>query len=124
MEEGKRLSQLPFIITGPVGYLDFLQLLACARLTLTDSGGVQDEACARHVPCVTLRANTERPETVDVGANILCDSINPDVLEKAVETMLRRPRNWSNPLGDGRTGERVAKLLLDPTVRRIPSGAP
>ena len=53
----------------PVGFLEFLQLEANARLALTDSGGVQEETCILGVPCVTLRENTERPETVDVGAN-------------------------------------------------------
>jgi UDP-N-acetylglucosamine 2-epimerase (non-hydrolysing) len=124
MKGGSRFSQRPFIITPPVGYLDFLRLLADARLTLTDSGGVQEEACARQVPCITLRPNTERPETIEVGANMLCDSINPGELEEAVGAMLRRPRNWPNPLGDGRTGERVAELLMDPSVRRVPSGSP
>jgi len=55
----------------PLGFLKFLQLEANARLALTDSGGVQEEACILGVPCVTLRENTERPETVDVGANVL-----------------------------------------------------
>ncbi len=124
MADAKRFSEAPFILTEPVGYLDFLRLLADARLTLTDSGGVQEEACTLHVPCVTLRANTERPETVTVGANLLCDSTSPGDLEAAVDTMLARPRDWQNPFGDGRAGERVADLLLDPKVRRIPSGAP
>lgn len=124
MPEGKGFLQPPFVTTDPVGYIDFLRLLADARLTLTDSGGVQEEACTLHVPCVTLRANTERPETVDVGANMLCDSTSPGVLEAAVETMLARPRTWSNPFGDGHAGERVADLLLNPDTRRAPSGAP
>ena len=54
-----------------MGYLDFLQLEANAALMLTDSGGVQEEACILHVPCVTLRDSTERPETVTVGGNVL-----------------------------------------------------
>jgi UDP-N-acetylglucosamine 2-epimerase (non-hydrolysing) len=124
MPGGEGFSQPPFIASDPVGYLDFLRLLADAQLTLTDSGGVQEEACALHVPCVTLRANTERPETVTVGANVLCDSTAPGVLEAAVESMLKRPRDWANPFGDGHAGERVVDLLLDPNARRVPSGAP
>jgi UDP-N-acetylglucosamine 2-epimerase (non-hydrolysing) len=55
----------------PVGYLEFLELEANAQLVLTDSGGVQEEACILNVPCVTLRENTGRPETMSVGANVL-----------------------------------------------------
>jgi len=124
LSEGYRFGQDPFITTEPVGYLDFLGLLAAARLTLTDSGGVQEEACTLAVPCVTMRANTERPETVTVGANILCDSTDAGALAAAVEEMLGRPTTWPNPFGDGHAGERVADLLLDPSVRRVPSGAP
>jgi UDP-N-acetylglucosamine 2-epimerase (non-hydrolysing) len=124
LPEGHRFGEKPFITTQPVGYLDFLGLLAGARLTLTDSGGVQEEACTLGVPCVTIRANTERPETVTVGANLLCESMDPDVLAAAVEQMLWRRPDWTNPFGDGRTGERVADLLHDPTARRVPSGAP
>jgi UDP-N-acetylglucosamine 2-epimerase (non-hydrolysing) len=124
MPEGKRFFDPPFLTTDPVGYLDFLRLLADAKLTLTDSGGVQEEACTLHVPCVTLRANTERPETVDVKANLLCDMTSPGALEAAVDAMLARPRDWRNPLGDGQAGARVADLLLDPNLRRVPSGAP
>ncbi len=124
MANGSRFSEPPFITTEPVGYLDFLRLLADAQLALTDSGGVQEEACSLHVPCVTLRPNTERPETITVGANVLCDSTAPGVLEAAVDEMLRRPREWHNPFGDGKAGERVAELLLDPNTRRVPSGAP
>ena len=58
-------------LTEPIGFFRFLQLESEARLVLTDSGGVQEECCILGVPCVTLRKNTERPETVEVGANIL-----------------------------------------------------
>lgn len=54
-------------------FLNFLQVEANARLVLSDSGGVQEEACILGVPCVTLRDNTERPETLEVGSNILCE---------------------------------------------------
>src|SRR5690606_7855113 len=55
----------------PMGYLDFLQLTTHAAAVLTDSGGVQEEACILRVPCITLRENTERPETLHVRANQL-----------------------------------------------------
>ena len=58
----------------PVEFLDFLNLENGAQLVLTDSGGVQEETCILGVPCVTLRDNTERPETLDVGSNMLSGS--------------------------------------------------
>lgn len=124
MPGGDRMLDPPFVVSEPLGYLDFLRLLADATITFTDSGGVQEEACTLHVPCVTLRANTERPETVTVGANVLCDSTEGGALDAAVDQMLGRERTWANPFGDGKAGERCADLLLDPTTRRLPSGAP
>jgi len=58
-----------------VDYLSFLKLESEAELIFTDSGGVQEEACILRVPCVTLRDSTERPETVDVGANVLAGAL-------------------------------------------------
>jgi len=94
----------------PLGYLDFLRLLAEAKLVLTDSGGIQEEACILRVPCVTLRENTERPETVDVGANLVAGT-TPDKIVAAVQQMLSRERRWVNPFGDGRARERIADFL-------------
>jgi UDP-N-acetylglucosamine 2-epimerase (non-hydrolysing) len=96
-------------ITQPVGYMEFLELEANARLVLSDSGGVQEEACILNVPCVTLRENTERPETVDCGANVLAGT-DPDAISRAVRTMMAASRTWQNPYGDGHAGERIAKF--------------
>lgn len=93
-------------LTEPQEYLDFLQLESDASLILTDSGGVQEEACVLGVPCVTLRENTERPETVDVGANRLAGT-DPDAIRRAVRTMYSKTRGWENPFGDGRTAVRI-----------------
>ena len=62
----------------PVGFLEFLQLEANARLALTDSGGVQEETCILGVPCVTLRDNTERPETLDVNPTSYLERMRDD----------------------------------------------
>lgn len=94
----------------PLGFLGFLQLEENARLILTDSGGVQEEACVLNVPCVTLRDNTERPETVEVEANVLA-GCEPDRMLKAVKQMMRRDRNWDNPFGDGKAGKRIMQIL-------------
>lgn len=112
----------PYLAIEPAGYLDMLQLLQHARLVFTDSGGVQEESCTLGVPCITLRANTERPETVQVGANVLCDSTEREVLDRMVDDMLSRPRGWTNPLGDGRAAGRVVDVLLDPSAPLKPSG--
>jgi UDP-N-acetylglucosamine 2-epimerase (non-hydrolysing) len=94
----------------PVDFLDFLQLESNARLILTDSGGVQEEACILGMPCVTLRDNTERPETIEVGANILAGAI-PDRIVECASLMLQKDTNWSNPFGDGKAGERIVKIV-------------
>ncbi len=94
----------------PLGFLEFLQLEANARLALTDSGGVQEETCILGVPCVTLRENTERPETVDVGANVLAGTGSDKIMNCAMR-MLETDTRWKNPFGDGRTGERIVKIV-------------
>jgi len=94
----------------PIGFLDFLHLETNARLILTDSGGVQEESCILNVPCVTLRDNTERPETLEVGANALAGS-DPDRIIQCTEQMLSRENKWQNPFGDGRAGERIVRIM-------------
>ena len=95
----------------PLGYLEFLALHAEAGLMLTDSGGLQEEACCLGVPCVTLRDNTERPESVEVGANQLAGA-DPERILSAARVMRERRGGWSNPFGDGKSGERIVDLLV------------
>lgn len=95
----------------PTGYFEFLNLEKNAALVITDSGGVQEETCILKVPCVTIRENTERPETVHVGSNIVCGTSAQGIV-KGVERMMRADRKWKNPFGDGRTGRRVKDILL------------
>uniref|UniRef100_A0A832HZZ6 UDP-N-acetylglucosamine 2-epimerase (Non-hydrolyzing) n=1 Tax=Eiseniibacteriota bacterium TaxID=2212470 RepID=A0A832HZZ6_UNCEI len=112
-----RLAQQGVALDGalrvlpPLPYLDFLGLHARAALVLTDSGGLQEEACALRVPCVTLRDNTERPESVEVGANLLAGA-DPEAIVAAARSMAARPRDWPNPFGDGHAGRRIVDLLL------------
>jgi len=96
----------------PLDYLSFRMLESCARLVLTDSGGVQEETCILRVPCVTLRYNTERPETLEVGSNVLAGT-EPEVIVEKAEIMLDRKRDWPNPFGDGKAGSRIAGILID-----------
>jgi UDP-N-acetylglucosamine 2-epimerase (non-hydrolysing) len=106
------LDHESIILTEPLDYLSFLVLESKAKLILTDSGGVQEEACILKVPCVTLRDNTERPETLEVGANIIAGTEPKRILEKAI-SMIESKRNWPNPFGDGRAGERIIKIILN-----------
>ncbi len=117
----KMIKEFGFELDGieamePVGFLEFLQLETNARLALTDSGGVQEEACILGVPCVTLRDNTERPETLEVKSNFLAGANSLEIL-KGAKYMLNQGNGWKNPFGDGRAGEWILETLvfgLDP----------
>ncbi|OPY48297.1 MAG: UDP-N-acetylglucosamine 2-epimerase [Methanosaeta sp. PtaU1.Bin016] len=111
----KMVQEFGFELDGiraiePLGFLEFLQLEANARLALTDSGGVQEEACILGVPCVTLRDNTERPETLDVGSNVLAGADALRMVERAKQ-MMQQGNGWKNPFGDGKAGERILEHL-------------
>jgi UDP-N-acetylglucosamine 2-epimerase (non-hydrolysing) len=97
-------------IVEPLDYLSFLRLESNARLILTDSGGVQEEACILGVPCVTLRYSTERPETIDVGSNVLAGAEPSEIVSKT-KYMLSKKNSWPNPFGDGRAAERIVSVL-------------
>ncbi len=94
----------------PLDYFSFLQLEKNAKLILTDSGGVQEEACIMNVPCVTLRDSIERIETIEIGANIIAGVI-PAKISRSVEIMLRRKRSWNNPFGDGKASTKIMEIL-------------
>lgn len=98
------------ILIDPVGYLDFLWLERNARLIMTDSGGIQEEACILQVPCVTLRDNTERPESVEAGANIVA-GCKPREITKSALAMMERRSSWKNPFGDGHASERIVSHM-------------
>lgn len=100
------------IIVEPIGYMDFLILESEAKLVLTDSGGVQEETCILMTPCVTLRDNTERPETVDAGANVIvgCEA---DRIMVGVEKMLNVEHDWKNPFGKGKSAVEMLEILVE-----------
>ncbi len=79
---------------------------------VTDSGGIQEEACTLKTPCVTFRSETERPESVMVGANIVAGIKNPKKVLNAVNTMMNKKRNWKNPFGDGKASKRIVNLMI------------
>jgi len=100
------------MLVEPLDYLAFLQLESKAKLVLTDSGGVQEETCILGAPCVTLRDNTERPETIEVGANVLAGT-NPDRILLSAREALSKKRNWANPFGDGNAGQKIMSRVMD-----------
>jgi UDP-N-acetylglucosamine 2-epimerase (non-hydrolysing) len=100
-------------IIEPLGYLDFLNLSSAARLVLTDSGGIQEETTALGIPCLTLRENTERPITVEMGTNVVVGTDTTRIVTAAIAAlngaarkMVRQP-----PLWDGHTSERILDAL-------------
>jgi UDP-N-acetylglucosamine 2-epimerase (non-hydrolysing) len=109
----------PLLVSGqgirlvdPLGYLDFVRLMADARLVLTDSGGIQEETTILGVACVTIRENTERPVTVTHGTNRLAGTA-PEGIRKAIAEVLSAPAASVTPppLWDGQAGRRIAEIL-------------
>jgi len=106
------LNPVNLKLIEPQNYFSFIQFESNARLILTDSGGIQEEACILHVPCVTIRDNTERPETITVGANILAGTTANKIVDCSYE-MVDKKTDWFNPFGDGKTGEKIVEIVLE-----------
>jgi UDP-N-acetylglucosamine 2-epimerase (non-hydrolysing) len=100
------------LLTDPLGYLDFLSLLADAAAVLTDSGGIQEETTYLGVPCFTLRDNTERPVTVRAGTNILL-GLDPSAIAAIPTALANRPLAPPEPppFWDGKASERIADIV-------------
>ena len=112
---GKRAAEMRNLrMVEPLGYLDFIKLLRDARLVLTDSGGIQEETTILETPCLTLRENTERPVTVEVGTNKVVGT-DPDRIVEAFREVLDDwvPPKAKPPLWDGRASARITATLLD-----------
>jgi UDP-N-acetylglucosamine 2-epimerase (non-hydrolysing) len=109
----RRLDAMPDLrLVDPVGYLEFLKLMSSARLVLTDSGGIQEETTILKVPCLTLRENTERPVTAELGSNRLVGTDPKKILSAYHQTMAGHGREPGvPPLWDGHAAERVAAIL-------------
>ena len=103
------------ILTAPLGYLDFLKLMASARMVLTDSGGIQEETTLLKVPCLTLRTTTERPITITHGTNRLVGPLNSRGIIAACNGILngRLPKGRPPPRWDGHAAQRIARVLLN-----------
>ena len=100
------------LLIEPLGYLDFLSLLADAGAVLTDSGGIQEETTYLGIPCFTLRDNTERPVTISAGTNTLL-GLDPAAIAGIPAALAARgaaPRE-PPPLWDGHAAERIADVI-------------
>jgi UDP-N-acetylglucosamine 2-epimerase (non-hydrolysing) len=118
----RRLASEPgIIVTEPLGYLDFVGLVADASLVLTDSGGIQEETTVLGVPCLTLRESTERPVTVTSGTNLVVGTDSELIVEEALKVLEGGPVEARVPeLWDGRAGERIVGVLR----RELDAGEP
>jgi UDP-N-acetylglucosamine 2-epimerase (non-hydrolysing) len=109
---GLEVTAPQLYLVDPVGYLDFQALQRHATLVITDSGGIQEETTFLGIPCLTMRANTERPVTTSLGTNRL---LGTDLagLKLHVRRILEgdRPSGKCPPLWDGHAGERIAAVL-------------
>jgi UDP-N-acetylglucosamine 2-epimerase (non-hydrolysing) len=108
-----RLARLPGLrMIDPAGYLDFLKLMSSAKLVLTDSGGIQEETTILRVPCLTLRENTERPITVELGTNQLVGN-DPDRILSAYRKVIEGsgPPGQLPPGWDGQAAGRIVDVL-------------
>ena len=117
----QRMDAMPNMrMTAPLGYLDFLKLLSNAKVVLTDSGGIQEEATILKVPCLTLRENTERPVTVQFGSNRIVGA-DPARILSAFRAVMDSPNTdfRTPPLWDGHAAERIVRILLE---KVLPAG--
>ena len=105
-------------IMEPLGYLDFLALISNTKLILTDSGGLQEESITLDIPCVTLRYNTERPETIDAGGNILAGTNSTEITNN-IQNILDNSDVYAkmagaiNPYGDGTSAEKIYNIIKE-----------
>jgi len=99
--------------TAPLPYLDFLHLNMQAKMVLTDSGGLQEETTVLGIPCITMRENTERPITCEIGTNVIVGN-KPDSILAAAEKILNgaRPKGRTPEKWDGKAAERIVECLL------------
>lgn len=102
------------VLTDPLGYHEFIQLMRHAFVVITDSGGVQDETTYLRVPCFTFRTTTERPVTVELGTNTLFDDLHVDTLLYAFEHLLKGEaiEGVIPPLWDGQSARRIAEIFV------------
>lgn len=114
IESSSKITTHPLVeFHDPFGFFDFVKLEKNSFCVLTDSGTVQEECCLFHVPTVTIRKTTERPETIECGSNML-SGINAKQIVHCVEVMVNQPKNWSFPEGydHNNVSDKVLKIIL------------
>lgn len=109
----RRFNSIPnLILTHPAGYTDFIRLLTDAKLVITDSGGIQEEATFLKIPCLTLRDSFERPETLEIGSNTLCGLNEKLILNKISQIFEGKYKKGKIPkLMDGKAAKRIVKII-------------
>ena len=111
-----QLNQISYnaIITGPLGYLEMLRLNRSARMVITDSGGLQEETTYLKVPCITMRENTERPSTIEMGTNVLVGK-DVDALLYHVDKVMSGDcrKGQVPPLWDGKAAARIVDVITN-----------
>ena len=112
MMEAVESNHPGLLLSEPLGYLDFLSLIADAGAVLTDSGGIQEETTYLGIPCFTLRDNTERPITITAGTNTLL-GLEPAAIAQIPAALAQRPATPSDPppLWDGHAADRIADVV-------------
>jgi UDP-N-acetylglucosamine 2-epimerase (non-hydrolysing) len=104
-------------VTEPLSYLEFNYLVERSKAVITDSGGITEETTVMHIPCITLRDTTERPETCTIGTNELIGT-NPEAIKPALNKLFENKwKTGSIPaLWDGNTADRIVNILLNMTI--------
>ena len=119
--EASRLSrgaESRMMLIDPAGYLDFVKMMKHARLVLTDSGGIQEETTVLGIPCLTVRNNTERPITIEMGTNRLVGTDPERILSEARDVLSKDVLDYKvPPLWDGYTASRIADILEERFVK-------
>ena len=109
----QQISQMKnLLLLEPLGYLDFMNLLHDAKFVLTDSGGIQEETTYLGIPCLTMRENTERPITVEIGTNTLVGSDTELIIKEAKQILAGNNKQGQvPPLWDGKAAQRIVYTI-------------
>ena len=114
--ENKLESMNNLVLTPPLGYLDFGKLVSNSKYVLTDSGGIQEETTVYGIPCITLRENTERPITIEIGTNVLAGCDTNKILSYVEKINKNEWKSGKTPeLWDGKAAQRIVKFIRNIT---------